>query len=34
MRDVEEPAQRNFSVGMIDDNVEKNVRKRHLETVR
>jgi hypothetical protein len=31
MRDVEEPAQRNFSVGMIDDNVDKNVRKRHLD---
>jgi predicted RND superfamily exporter protein len=31
MRDVENPAQRNFSVGVIDDNVEKNVRKRHLD---
>ena len=31
MRDVEEPAQRNFSVGVIDDNVERDVRKRHLD---
>ena len=31
MRDVEEPAQRNFSVGTIDSNVEKDVRKRHLD---
>lgn len=31
MRDVEEPAQRNFSVGIIDDNVEKDVRKMHLD---
>lgn len=31
MRDVREPAQRNFSVGVIDDNVEANVRKRHLD---
>lgn len=31
MRDVEEPAQRNFSVGVIDDNVKKDVRKMHLD---
>lgn len=31
MRDVREPAQRNFSVGIIDDNVEADVRKRHLD---
>jgi len=30
IRDVEEPAQRNFSVGTINSNVEKDVRKRHL----
>jgi len=31
MRDVEVPEQRNFSVGVIDDNVEKDVRKMHLD---
>lgn len=31
MRDVEEPAQRNFSVTVIDDAVDANVRRRHLD---
>lgn len=31
MRDIEVPEQRNFSVGVIDDNVEKDVRKMHLD---
>lgn len=31
MRDVREPAQRNFSAGVIDDNIKQDVRERHLE---
>lgn len=31
MRDIREPAQRTFSVGIIDDNVDADIRRRHLD---
>ena len=31
MRDIENPAQRNFSVGIIDDNIEADIYKMHLD---